>query len=205
MWRSIKMSNRGKVAAFEAESSRVQQCRAAEDRARDLGADGRKWSENDQMALELQRVNKDYIKLAVELMKLRHWDFEGRETIKFRADEVCKLLHLFDGQWRQAYQRIGDNAVKLKEQTLHSVEHDIRGLDIEKEPDANDETIRSDRRSKTKQPKTKCTSPTKMPEAHPTTDAKSARKPAKALQQKPPPEQLRRSSRLMAQKAGRKY
>lgn len=208
IWREIRLDNRGKVAAFEAESSRVQQCRAAEDRARDVsgagGADGHKWSESHQRALELQRINDDYIKLAVELLRLRHWDYEGRETLQYRADEVTKLLNIFDVQWRQAYQRIGDNTVKLKVQALHSTAHDIRALGIEMEPKADDETVRSDRRPKTKRPKTKRAPPIKKPKVHPSMAVKTAKKPAKPRRQrKPRPEKLRRSSRLLAQKAGR--
>lgn len=78
---------------------------------------------------------------------------------------MTKLLKIFDGQWRQAYQRTGDNTVKLKE-------HDIRALGIETEPKADDEAVRSDRR--------------------PTTKSTSAAMPAKK-KAKPRPETLRRS------------
>lgn len=206
MWDAVKTRNLGKSARFEVEFLRVQESRAAEDRARDLstaGTEGRQWSDIHQRALELQRVNDDYIKLAVELFNLHHWDYEGKKTLQYRAEEVTKLLKIFDAQWRQAYQRIGDNAVKLKEQTLHSAELDIRGLDIEKEPKASDETVRYEKRPKTK-PKTKRPSCTNKPGPHPTMTAKPARKPAKPRQQQTLPEKLRRSSRLLAQKAGRK-
>lgn len=210
IWRAVSLDNWGMVAAFEVESSKLQQCRAAEDLARDIsragGADGRKWSDNDQRALELQRINDDYIKLAVQLFKLHHWEWEGRKTLQYRADEVTKLLNIFDGQWRQAYQRIGDNAVKVKQLALHSAEHDIRALGIEKEPKAGDETVRSDRPPKRKQPETTLAPPIKEAEANPNIAAKPtkpAKKPAKPREQKPPPEKLRRSSRLLAQKADR--
>lgn len=203
IWKEISLAYSKKSEAFEAESSRNRQCRAAEDRVRDIsgavGADGSKWSDLHQRALELQRVNDDYIKMAVELMKLSHWHFEGRETLHYRADEVAKLLTNFDREWKQAYQRIGDNAVKLKEQALHSAERDIPGLDIEKEPEADEETVRPDRWPTTERPH-----PIKKPEAHPTLAAKPAKKPAKPRQQEPPPEKLRRSSRLLARKADKK-
>lgn len=206
MWSEIRLRNLGRTAAFKAESSRVQESRAAEDRARDLsgaGTDGRQWSDNDQRALELQRINDDYIKVAVELLRMHHRYFEGKKTLHYRADEVAKLLNIFDVQWRQVYERIGDNAVKLKERALHSAELDIRGLDIEKEPKADDETVRSEKRPQTR-PKTKRPSCTKKPGPHPTMTAKPAREPAKPQQQQTPPEKLRRSRKLSARKAGRK-
>lgn len=72
IWSDIRVNHWSRVAEFDVEALRVQQCRAAEDRARDLsgagGADGRKWGDYDQRVLELQRINDDYIKLAVELL-----------------------------------------------------------------------------------------------------------------------------------------
>lgn len=211
--REVKHNNWGMVAAFEFEASRLQQCRAAEDRARDIsggGADGTKWRDNDQRALELQRINDDYIKLAVQLLKLKHWEFEGRATLQYRADEVTRLLNIFDVQWRHAYERIGDNAVKIKQlRALHSAEHDNTRplLAIEKEPKADDETVRSDRQPKRKLPETTVSPPIKKADANPNImAAKPAKKgkPAKLRQQKPPSENLRRSGRVLAQKAGRK-
>lgn len=208
MWFELKFRNREKSTRFEAEISRLQESCAAEDRARDLsavGTEGRQWSDIHQRALELQKVNDDYIKLAVELFRLHHWDFEGKKTLQYRADEVTKLLLIFDRQWRQAYQQIGDNVVRLKEQTLHSSELDIRGLDIEKEPKASDETVRYEKRPKTKsKTREKRFSCTKKPRSHPTMTAKPARKPAKLRQQQTPHEKLRQSGRLLSQKAGRK-
>ena len=199
-WRDLTNRNWGRCAAFETEASRVQQCRAAEDRARDLSrADRRKWSDNDQMALELQRVNEDYTKLWAELWRWKHKRSEGQSTLRYRADEVTKLIRIFDGQWREAYQRIGDNLMKLKEEKLYPAEHEIWGLDIEKEQKAADESFRSDKWPKILR------RPTKKPGAHPTMAAKPERKPTNSQQQSPTPQKLRRSSRLLAQKAGRKY
>lgn len=256
MCREVRDMHWERIAAFEVEASRVQQCRAAEDRARDIsgGVDGRKWRDNDQRALELQRINDDYIKLAVQLLRLKHWEYEGRKTLQYRADEVFKLLNIFDVQWREAYQRIGDNTVKLKQLALHSAKHDIRPLPIEKKPKSDDETARSDRRPKGKLPETAVAPPIKKADANPNAlhsaehdfrplgiiekepkaddetvrfdkrprrklpettvappikkaeanphmmAAKPAKKPAKPQQQKPPPENLRRSGRLVAQK-----
>lgn len=207
---------RGTVAAwhnkrssvFKNEVSRVQQCRAAEDRARDLsearGADGPKWSDGDQRILEFQRVNEEYIKLGVELYGWRAKRFEGQSTLHYRADEEKKLLRIFDAQWREAYERIADNLVKIKEQRKHSAEQNdsIRGLDtIEKGPKtAAGETVQSDKRPKRKRaspiPTTTTTTNTTT-----TTKKPTLRKPAKAQRQKsPPPQKLRRCSRLLAKR-----
>lgn len=63
-------------ATFETEASRVQQLRAADDQARDFSgggdANGDKRGNNDQKALELQRANEGYMKLAVELSRWRY-------------------------------------------------------------------------------------------------------------------------------------
>ena len=88
----------------------------------------RKRSDNDQKALELQKVIEDYMRLAVELLRWRHKHQEGERTLHYRADEETKLPHIYDGQWREAYQMIGGNLVKLKEQTLHSAKHEVRGF-----------------------------------------------------------------------------
>lgn len=205
--RSLEMWHRERGSEFEDEVSSVQQCRAAEDRARDFsearGADGRKWSDDDQRILELQRVNEDYVKFKVELYRWRHKHFEGERTLHYKADEVRKLLRVFDGQWREAYERIAINLVKVKEQRKHSAEqHDsIRGLDtIEKEPKtAAGETVRSD------DPRPKIRRSPSLPATTTTTKKPTLRKPAKAQRQKPPPPQkLRRSSRPLAQRASKK-
>ena len=189
--KDLSTSNWVRGPVFETEALRVQQCRAAEDRARNLSrADGRKWSDNDQMALEFRRVNEDYIKLLVELSRWEHKRHESRVTLQYRANEVTKLMRIFDGQWREAYERIGDNLMKLKEKKLYPAEHEIRGLDIEKEQKAVDENVRSEKWPKTQRP------PTKKPGAHPTLAAKPERKPAKTQQQNPTPQKLRRSRRL---------
>lgn len=147
-------------------------------------------------------MNEDFIKFKVELYRWRHRHFEGGRTLHYRADEVKKLLQVFDGQWREAYERIADNLVKVKEQRKHSAEqHDsIRGLDtIEKEPKTGaGETVRSDDpRPKIKRSTTTTTTTT--------TPKPTLREPAKAQRQKPPPPQkLRRSSRLLAQRASKK-
>ena len=201
--RDVQLADFKRGPVFETEALRVQRCRAAEDQARDLsgvgGADGHKWSDNDQRVLELQRFNEDYIKLGVELFTWQHWHFEGEKTLHYRANQVSKVLKTFDRQWKEAYQRIGDNAVKLKQQTLHLAEHDNRGLDADKEPKAADEIVRPNKRVKTKRPP-----PTKKPRAHTNKAAKPARKPAKLQQKTPSPQKLRRSERLLARKAGRK-
>lgn len=183
---------RGNV--FENEASRLQQCRAAEDQVRDLsraGADGRKWSDIDQKALELQRVNDDFIRLAVELLnKRKHRSFDGALVLHYRANKVVELLNIFDAQWREAYQRIWENAERIKEQRLRSAEpEEIRVLDTDKDA---------------KRPKTKRPPPSKNPEAHPTKVAKPAKNPNKLQQQKSLSQKPRRSKRLLKQKAGRK-
>ena len=192
--RDVQLADFKRGPVFETEALRVQRCRAAEDQARDLtrveGADRRKWSDNDQRVLELQRVNEDYIKLGVELFRWRHWHFEGEKTLRYQADQVENVLITFDRQWKEAYQRIGDNAVELKQQ---------RGFDTDKEPKAADEIVRPNKRVKTKRPP-----PTKKPRAHTNKAAKPARKPAKLQQKTPSPQKLRRSERLLARKAGRK-
>ena len=189
--RDIADWNFGRIAVFETEALRVQQCRAAEDRARNLSrADGRKWSDNDQMALELWRFNEDYIKLWAELTRWKHQRDEGPETLLYRVGEVTKLIRIVDGQWREAYERIGDNLIKLKEEKLYPAEHENRGLDIDMEQKANDDNVRSDKWPKTQPP------PTKKPRAHPTLAAKLGRKLAKIQQQNPTPQKLRRSRRL---------
>ena len=195
MRRTLMIEDWKRGDAFKNEAARHQQCRAAEDRARDLsrpGADGRKWSDIDQKALELQRINDDYIRLAVELLsKRKHKSYEGVLTLHYRANKVVDLLNFFDAQWREAYQRIWENAERIKEQRLHSAEPErIRGLDTEKEPKA---AIRPAKRPKTNRP-----TPTKNPEAHPTKVEKPAKAPT--LSQK-----LRRSERLLAKEAGRKH
>lgn len=53
---------------------------------------------------------------------------------------MTKLLNFFDGQWGEAYQRIGDNGVKPQ---------DIWGLDTKKEAKAAGETVQP---QKTKPP-----------------------------------------------------
>ena len=135
----------------------------------------------------------------MELFRWRLRYFEGERTLRYRADQVEKALDTFDRQWKEAYQRIGDNAIKLKQQMLHLAEHDNRGLDTDKEPKAADEIVRPNKRVKTKRPP-----PTKKPRAHTNKAAKPARKPAKLQQKTPSPQKLRRSERLLARKAGRK-
>lgn len=186
-----------KRSVFENELTRVQQCRAAEDRARDLsearGADGRNWSDDDQRILELQRVNEDFIRLKVELYSWRPKKFEGQSTLHYRADEINKLLRIFDVQWREAYERIADNLVKIKEQRKHSAEQNDSIRTIEKGPKtAAGETVRS-KRAPPIPTTTTTTTTTKNP---------ALRKPAKAQREKsPPPQKLRRSSRLSAKRA----
>ena len=198
IWSDIRMDNWSRVAEYDVEALRIHQCRAAEDGARDLsgaeGADGRKWGDYDQRVLELQRINDDYIKLAVELLSWRHWHYEGKKTLHYRADEVNKLMHIFDRQWRETYQRIGDNLEKIREQAKHSAGHDTRGLDIEKESKVADEIVRSDEGPNTGRP-----SPTKKPRAH----AAIAAKPH-SQQPEITPQKLRRSKRLLALETGRK-
>lgn len=87
-----------------------------------------KRGDNDQKALELQKVIEDYMRLAVELLRWRYKHQEGERTLHYRADEETKLPHIYDGQWREAYQMIGGNLVKLKEQMLHSAKHEVRGF-----------------------------------------------------------------------------
>lgn len=139
-----------KRSVFENELTRVQQCRAAEDRVRNLsearGADGRNWSDDDQRILELQRINEDFIRLKVELYSWRPKKFEGQSTLHYRADEVHKLLRIFDVQWREAYERIADNLVKVKARRKHSTEQNDSIRTIEKGPKtAAGETVRSKR------------------------------------------------------------
>ena len=56
----------------------------------------------DQKALELQRVNNDYIRLAVELLKKRkkrkYRSYEGALILHYRANKVVELLNIFDVQ-----------------------------------------------------------------------------------------------------------
>ena len=70
------------------------------------------------------------MKLAVELSRWRYRHQQGERTAHYRADEVIKLLQIYDGQWREAYQKIGDNLMKLKEQTLHSAKNEVSGVQI---------------------------------------------------------------------------
>lgn len=88
---------------------------------------------NEHKTLELQMVNGDYIKSAVELLR---WHYDGERTLLYRADQVIRLLHTFDGHWREAYRRVMNNAEKLKKQTLHSAVHEILASNVEKEPKA---------------------------------------------------------------------
>lgn len=101
-------------------------------------------------------------------------------------------MHIFDRQWRETYQRIGDNLVKIREQAKHLAGHDTRGLDIEKESKVADEIVQSDERPNIERP-----SPTKKPGAH-------AAMAAKPQQPEITPQKLRRSKRRLAQKTGRK-
>lgn len=196
----IRNWKRGPV--FETEASRAEQCRGAEDEARDIsgagGADGRTWSDNDQKALELRRVNEDFMKLGMELYKWRHRHYDGPIVLRYRAEEVTKLIRIFERQWREAYERIADNLVKLKELKLHSTERQNRGLDNEKEKKAADENAQSDKLPTTQGP------PIKKPGAHPTMAAKPIRKPARPQQQKLRPKSFAEVADLLAQKAGQK-
>lgn len=70
------------------------------------------------------------MKLAVELSRWGYRHQEGKRTVHYRVDEVTKLLHIHDRQWREAYQRVRDNLVKLEEQTLHSAKHEVSGGQI---------------------------------------------------------------------------
>ena len=200
--RILDVRNWKRGPLFETEASRAEQCRGAEDLARDIseagGADGRTWSDIDQKALELQRVNEDFMKLGMELNKWRQRQHDGPIVLNYRAEEVTKLIRIFERQWRAAYERIADNLVKLKELKLHSTERQNRGLDIEKAKKPADENAMSDKRPATQG------SPIEKPGAHPTMAAKPIRKPARPQQQKTTPQKLRRSSRLLAQKAGQK-
>lgn len=105
---------------------------------------------SEHKTLELQMVNGDYIKSAVELLRWRHKHSDGERTLLYRADQVIRLLHTFDGHWREAYRRVMNNAEKLKEQTLHSAVHEILASNVEKEPKAADKAVQPDKRPKTK-------------------------------------------------------
>lgn len=88
---------------------------------------------SEHKALELQMVNGDYIKSAVELLRWRHKHYDGERTVLYLADQVTGLLHTtFDSHLREAYRRVMNNAEKLKEQTLHSAVREILASNIEK-------------------------------------------------------------------------
>lgn len=92
----------GRGATFKTEASRVQQCHTAEDQARDLsgagGANGHNRGDNDQKALELQKVNEDSMKLAMELLRWRHKHQKGQRTLQYRADEVTFTSMMASGK-----------------------------------------------------------------------------------------------------------
>lgn len=149
--------------------------------------------------LELQMVNADYIKSAVELLRWRHKHSDGERTLLYRADQVVRLLHTFDGHWREAYRRVMNNAEKLKEQTLHSAVHEILASNVEKEPKAADKAVQPDKRPKTKR---RPPPPPKIPDRIQqwSLSRQNKKKKNRKLQQK----KLRLSERLLARKASRK-
>lgn len=136
-----------------------------------------------------------------ELLRWKESHYEGQRTLHYRAEEVGKLLRIFDRQWREAYQRIGYNVIKLKEQPLHSAEQQVRALKTGKElKGAADETVGPGNRP----PNTKRLDPTQMLGAHSTRVAKPPLKRAKPQNQGSSIQKLRRGGRMLAQKAVRK-